>query len=116
MDQNEIRSLLPLSSKAFHILTALAAAPMNGYRLGLQVEEATGGAIKMSPGTLYENVHRLAERGLIREVKDGGSVSTDGRGQRFYQLTDSGLEVLRAEVARLSRDVKLARSIPGLVK
>jgi len=116
MDQNEINSLLPLTSKAFHILTALAAEPLNGYRLGLRVEEATGGAIRMSPGTLYENVHRLAERGLIREVEDAESVSTDGRGQRFYELTDKGLELLRAEVARLAHDVKLARAIPGLVK
>ena len=116
MDQNEIRALLPLSSKAFHILTALAAEPMNGYRLGLRVEEATGGAIKMSPGTLYENVHRLAGRGLIREVKEASSVSTDGRGQRFYELTDEGLEVMRAEVARLARDLKLARSVPRLVR
>jgi DNA-binding PadR family transcriptional regulator len=116
MSQNEFESQLPLSSKAFHILTALAAEPMNGYRLGLRVEEATGGAIKMSPGTLYENVHRLAERGLIGEVRGDRVVSKDGRGQRFYELTENGLEVLRAEVARLARDVKLARSIPGLVR
>jgi DNA-binding PadR family transcriptional regulator len=113
LDRNEIKSLLPLSPKAFHILTALAAKPMNGYRLGLRVEEATDGAIRMSPGTLYENVHRLAQRKLIREVKDGHGPSADGRGQRFYELTDKGLQVLQAEVARLARDLKLARSLPG---
>lgn len=116
MDEHNLRSLLPLTSKAFHILTALATEPMNGYRLGLRVEETTEGAIRMSPGTLYENVHRLAERGLISEVKDGGSVSTNGRGQRFYELTDEGLELLRAEVTRLARDVRLAQSIPGVVE
>ena len=116
MKQSEIKSLLPLTSKAFHILTALAAEPTNGYRLGLRVEETTDGAIRMSPGTLYENVHRLAERGLISEVKDDESVSTDGRGQRFYELTELGLELLRAEVTRLAQDVRLARSIPGLVE
>jgi len=116
MDQTEIKSLLPLSSKAFHILTALAHEPMNGYRLGLRVEEATKGAIRMSPGTLYENVHRLAKRGLIQEVKDGQEVSMDGRGQRFYELTGNGRKLLRAEVARLAHDVELARSIPGLVE
>jgi len=116
MDQNEIKALLPLSSKAFHILTALASEPMNGYKLGLHVEEATHGTIKMSPGTLYENVHRLANRGLIRQVKDGDSVSSDGRGQRFYEVTDKGVELLRVEVARLARDVQLARSIPGLAE
>jgi DNA-binding PadR family transcriptional regulator len=116
MNQNEIRSMLPLTPKAFHILTALASEPLNGYRLGLQVEQSSDGAIRMSPGTLYENVHRLAERGLIREVKGGLGVSKDGRGQRFYDLTDKGLEVLRAEVTRLARDLRLARSIPGVVE
>lgn len=114
MNRNEIKSLLPLTPKAFHILTALAREPMNGYKLGLHVEEATDGAIKMSPGTLYENVHRLAERGLIREVKDKQGVSKDGRGQRFYELTYDGLDLLRAEVDRLARDLEMARSVPGL--
>ena len=114
MSRSEIRSMLPLTPKAFHILTALAAEPLNGYKLGLRVEEATNGAIKMSPGTLYENVHRLAERGLIREVKNKRGISSDGRGQRFYDITYKGLELLRAEVNRLARDVELARSVPGL--
>ena len=116
MNPDDLKSLLPLTSKAFHILAAIAGEPMNGYQLGLRVEETTNGTIRMSPGTLYENVHRLAERELIQEVRDGNSVSTDGRGQRFYEITDKGLELLRAEVTRLARDVRLARSIPGLVE
>lgn len=80
MNPDETKSLLPLSSKAFHILTAFASEPMNGYQLGLRVEETTKGTIKMSPGTLYENVHRLAERGLIREVQDGNGISATGAG------------------------------------
>jgi len=116
MNPDDLRSLLPLTPKAFHILTAFAGEPMNGYQLGLRVEETTNGTIRMSPGTLYENVHRLAERGLIQELADGKGVSADGRGQRFYEITDKGLELLRAEVSRLAQDVRLARSIPGLVE
>ena len=41
---------------------------------------------------------------------------TDWYWRRFYELTDKGLELLRAEVARLAGDVRLARSIPGVVK
>lgn len=103
----------PLTPKVFHILTALASEPMNGYRLGIRVEESSEGAIRMSPGTLYENLHRLAERGLIEEARETAE-RTDGRGQRFYTLTDAGLAVLKAEVARLQRDVDLARSLPAL--
>ena len=109
-----MKPTIPLSPKVLHILLALAQEPMNGYRLGLHVEESTGGAIRLSPGTLYENLHRLAQRGLIEELTDGGDGRTDGRGQRFYTLTGTGLEVLKAEVDRLGRDLARARSIPAL--
>ncbi len=114
MTQTQVNSALPLTPKVFHILLALAAEPLNGYRLGLQVEESTDGTIRMSPGTLYENLHRLAQRELIGELDDEHGERTDGRGQRFYALTDTGLEVLKAEVARLSHDVTLARALPTL--
>jgi DNA-binding PadR family transcriptional regulator len=114
MSHDHVRALLPLSPKVFHMLVALGAEPMNGYRLGLKVEESTDGAIRMSPGTLYENIHRLAERGMIQEVRGETEQRSDGRGQRFYALTEAGLEVLKAEVGRLSRDVLLAQSIPAL--
>ncbi len=114
MDQPQINSILPLTPRVFHILLALAREPLNGYRLGIQVEEATNGTIRMSPGTLYENLHKLARRGLIREVEQGVEERTDGRGQRFYTLTESGLEILKAEAHRLARDLSAARSIPAL--
>jgi DNA-binding PadR family transcriptional regulator len=114
MKTAEPRTALPLSPKVLHILMALAAEPMNGYRLGLRVEETSGGMIRMSPGTLYENLHRLAERGMIQEVAQDQPVKSDGRGQRFYTLANLGLEVLEAEVGRLAQDVDLARSILAL--
>jgi DNA-binding PadR family transcriptional regulator len=114
MDQAELSAALPLTPKVFHILLALASEPMNGYRLGQQVEESTDGTIRMSPGTLYENLHRLAMRGFIEELEDVPSERTDGRGQRFYTLTGQGLEVLKAEAERLARDLSAARSIPAL--
>lgn len=114
MKKGENGTTLPLSPKVLHILMALAAEPMNGYRLGIRVEESSEGMIRMSPGTLYENLHRLADRGLIQEVEEGQNGKPDGRGQRFYTLTGLGLEVLETEVGRLSRDVSLARSILAL--
>jgi DNA-binding PadR family transcriptional regulator len=111
MTRGEHRNALPLSPKVLHILMALAAEPMNGYRLGLRVEDASEGMIRMSPGTLYENLHRLASRGLIQEGEEGGGRESNGRGQKFYGLTRLGMEVLEAEVGRLCKDVALARSI-----
>lgn len=114
MTEDQFRRFLPLTPKVFHILLALAEGPRNGYQLGNEVEGRSDGAIRMSPGTLYENLHRLDGRGFIREeVTDGGD-RTDGRGQRYYALTHLGLQVLKAEVARLSSDLQHARSLPAL--
>lgn len=114
MDQEKINASLPLTPKVFHLLVALAQEPMNGYRLGLQVEDSSDGTIRMSPGTLYENLHRLDQRGLIRELEEVDGGKSNGRGQRFYTLTESGLAVLKAEVDRLSRDLRLAQSLPAV--
>jgi DNA-binding PadR family transcriptional regulator len=114
MNLTTARVTKPLTPKVLHVLMALATGPMNGYRLGLRVEETSRGAIRMSPGTLYENLHRLLERGLIEDAPDGVAARADGRGQRFYALTGAGLEVLKSEVQRLEQDVDLARSLPAL--
>ncbi len=113
MTPSESSNGKPLTSKVLHILMALAVEPMNGYRLGIRVEESSEGAVRMSPGTLYENLHRLSKQGLIEEAMETGD-RTDGRGQRFYALTEMGLTTLKAEVARLQRDVELARSLPAM--
>ena len=114
MSPAERSPTLPLSPRVFHILLALAEEARNGYQLGLKVEEASEGAIRLSPGTLYENLHRLAEQGMIREVENVPDDKSNGRGQRFYAITEPGLGVLKAEVARLSADLALARSVPAL--
>jgi DNA-binding PadR family transcriptional regulator len=114
MTEDKLQAFLPLTPKVFHILLALAEGPRNGYQLGIEVEERSDGAIRMSPGTLYENLHRLDGRGFIREEASNDDERTDGRGQRYYALTDLGLQVLRSEVARLSADLLRARSLPAL--
>lgn len=114
MAQEKINVALPLTPKVFHILLALAQEPLNGYQLGLKVEESSEGTIRMSPGTLYENLHRLDQRGLIGEMEETPGGKADGRGQRFYALTEAGFGVFKAEVERLTRDLKLAESLPAL--
>lgn len=98
----------PLTPKEFHILLALSQGPANGYQITARVDEDAGGRVRLSPGTLYENLHRLHERGWLAEVKDDPGLARDGRGQRFYQLSEVGWQVLSDEVRRLSDDVRLA--------
>jgi DNA-binding PadR family transcriptional regulator len=55
--------------------------------------------VRLTAGTLYSAIDRLLGQGLI--VADGEEV-VEGRARRYYRLTDSGRQALRAEAARLA--------------
>ena len=109
MPPRDPADLIPLTPRTFHVLMSVAAAPRNGYEIMAAVEENSAGAVRIGPGTLYEALHRLTGQGLLTEVRKGLSARTDGRNQRFYQLTAFGRRVLEAETARLAGDLRLAR-------
>ena len=111
-DSSAVERHLPLPPKVTHILMAVAAEARNGYQIGIVVEEASGGRLRLSPGTLYENLDRLHRKGLIQEV--AAALPTDGRGQRYWEPTGLGRAVLRSEIQRLRDAVRAAESIPGL--
>lgn len=95
---------LPLSPAVFNILLALADDEKHGYAIMQEVEEQTGGAMKMGPGTLYGALDRMLEAGLVTDV------ATQDSRRRYYRLTDFGTRVLRAEVERLRIAVNRARN------
>ena len=105
---------LPLSPKMFHILLALADGPQNGYQVSLLVEDNSQGRVRLSPATQYENLNRLSKKALIEEAVDDPECRPDGRGQRYWQLTELGKTVLKAEAHRLSSVVGLALAHPLL--
>ena len=86
---------LPLSPQVLHILLALADGECHGYGIMQEVEERTGGEVRLGPGTLYGAIRRLREDGLIEEQP-----GPDER-RRIYRLTSYGREVARLEVERL---------------
>ena len=113
MIDNDLAEFLPLPTKSFHILIAIADGELNGYQIMTRVEENSNGLVRIGPGTLYETLHRLAEKGLIDEVDSSEDEQTNGRGQRFYEISERGNEVLGAEVLRLAGDLKIARRVGG---
>jgi DNA-binding PadR family transcriptional regulator len=80
---------------------------MHGYAIAQTVEDRTGGAVKMGPGTLYGALHRLCETGYIEEC-DGPEGGSERR--RYYRLTAMGREALEADGARLEGEVELLRA------
>jgi DNA-binding PadR family transcriptional regulator len=106
MTKRDPESLLPLTPAMFHVLVALADGWTHGYQILKDVEELTGGAVRLSTGTLYGIIKRLLSDGLIRESTAAGK---DDERRRTYALTAFGREVARAEAARLEHTLALAR-------
>lgn len=117
------RELLPLTPVVLHILLSLAdgspageSPGKHGYAVAQEVESATGGQVRMGPGTLYGSIQRMLSAALIEEVAHPrpaararvASGDEDER-RRYYRLTPLGRRVLELELGRLAQVVRFAR-------
>ena len=107
-DKN-VDALLPLPPATFHILLALSAGERHGYAIIIDVEARTTGELRLSAGTLYRSLARMVEQGLIVEV-DARRTRADDERRRYYRITTFGTTVARAETARLTELVRLAKA------
>lgn len=115
---DELDGLLPLTPAVLHILVAVAPRARHGYAIAREVEELTGGTVRMGPGTLYGTMQRMLDAGLIREADgpaEGELEEADGRAERrrYYEATALGERALRAEAFRLAAVVRLVDSRIG---
>ena len=110
LDRAEVDALLPLPPATFHILLALVDQERHGYAIIQDVEARTDGELRMSAGTLYRSIARMVEQGLIAEMTKRPATRLDDERRRYYRITPFGTAVARAEMARLSQLVRLARA------
>ena len=87
----------PLSETVFLILSSLAAGPRHGYAILQDVDELTGGRVRLSTGTLYGALKRLLDEGSIRRFKE----QQPERDRQAYELTAAGHKILKAELNRM---------------
>jgi|SRR5215469_8819342 len=109
--KEDLRSFLPLSPAILHILLSLAGEDRHGYGIMQEVARQSEGKYKLGPGTLYDNLQRLVNQGMVEEAPRpaGNSVNDDPR-RRYYRLTPFGRDVLSADIARLEAVVREAKA------
>lgn len=107
MADRETESRTPLKPAVFHILLALAGRRLHGLGIADEVEQFTGGEIRLGPGTLYRSLREMAEDGLIRET-DPPEEGADPR-RKYYDITHAGRRALEDEAVRYQRVVLAAR-------
>jgi DNA-binding PadR family transcriptional regulator len=100
-------SFLPLPKDVFHILVSLADRDRHGYSVMQEVAERTGGAVRLSPSSLYSAIRRLLEQGLIQELEE--RPDGDDARRRYYRLSHLGRQVAVAEAQRMQQLISDAR-------
>jgi DNA-binding PadR family transcriptional regulator len=106
--RNDSDKTPPLSPATLHILLALAGGDLHGYGIIQEVVRHSDGHYKLGPGTLYDNLKKLMDAGLVADTPRSASAADDER--RFYTLTMRGRSALSIEVDRLQSVVREARS------
>ena len=101
---------LPLTPAMFHILLALVDKERHGYHIMQEVDERTGGKVRLGPGTLYGSIKRMLADRWVEETEERPDADLDDERRRYYRLTDLGFRVASAEAERLALLVKMARS------
>ncbi len=97
-----------LKPRVYYVLLALAHGPHHGLAIARDVQQLSGGAVRLWPATLYGTLDDLVERGWIEDVDDHPPDESEKK--RFYMLTRSGRHVLSGETDRLSALIKVART------
>jgi DNA-binding PadR family transcriptional regulator len=104
------RKLDPLPAAAFQIMLALADGDLHGYAIMRQVEEQTGGRLRLGPGTLYGSIQTLLEGKLIEEVDRPENIEVHSERRRYYRLTVAGRKMARSEAEKLADVLRVARA------
>lgn len=105
--KDDFSQFLPLSPAALHILVALAGEDRHGYGIMREVARQSDGRYKLGPGTLYDNLQKLLDQGIVEE-RSPRSAGDDPR-RRYYRLSRFGRGLLATEIARLEGVVREAR-------
>ncbi len=108
--QSDIAALIPLPPATFHILMAVAQDDRHGYGIIQDVAARTNGEIKLSAGTLYRSIQRMLEQGLLVETDDRPAPELDDERRRYYRISTFGTAVARAEIRRMAKLVRMART------
>jgi DNA-binding PadR family transcriptional regulator len=104
------RKLDPLPAAAFQIMLALSDGDLHGYAIMREVEEQTGGRLRLGPGTLYGSIQALLEGKLIEEVDRPGDTEEHRERRRYYRLTVAGRKRMRSEAEKMADVLRVARA------
>jgi DNA-binding PadR family transcriptional regulator len=103
----DLSPFLPLSPATLHVLLVLAGGERHGYGIMQEVARQSNGQYKLGPGTLYDNLQKMMNQGMVDQAP--APAKDDDPRRRYYRLTRFERAVLHADVARLENVVREAK-------
>ncbi len=105
-----------MSVLEFHVLLALAEAPLHGWAIAERVAADSDGAQSPRAGSLYRVIARLMAEGWVAESRGEDAGPHPGLPRRYYTLTAGGRRALADEATQLRRAALLAVKRLGVTR
>lgn len=96
-----------LTEAVYYILLALMR-PLHGYGIMQKVQELSHGRVRLAAGTLYGALSTLLEKGWICSLPE-----SRGERKKEYLITETGKEMVRGEIERLTELLDNGKQIWG---
>lgn len=105
VDRGDVETHLPLRPVDFLVLLVLVDGERHGYGIVRDIEERSGGQVRLLPGNLYAMLRRLMKAGLLAEADRRPA---DDERRRYYRITKLGRAAAAAEARRMKTLVDAA--------
>ena len=96
---------IALTEAVYYILLSLSE-PLHGYGIMQNAEELSKGRVRLAAGTLYGAINSLLEKGWISALP-----GEKNSRKKEYMITDTGREVVTAEIRRLEELLQNGKEI-----
>src|SRR4051812_894913 len=106
-----------MSLLEYHVLLALASAPLHGYAIKDIVADESGGSLTPRAGSLYRVLARLMTARFVTDTEPKGAPEPHpGLARKYYALTSAGRAALAAEARRLKQSAAMAEKRLGVAR
>jgi DNA-binding PadR family transcriptional regulator len=97
---------MDLRPASYFVLAALLDGPLHGYAISARARELSDGSVRLTAGTLYGALERMAAQGLVQMDREE---IVDGRLRRYYRLSDQGRQAVTREADRLAAAARVVQ-------
>lgn len=103
MPRNNSLKMGELTDAYYYILLSLIK-PKHGYLIMKSIERISQGSFSIGPASLYTSIKKLLDGDLIK-------LNEGSQQKKVYIITDKGIKLLKKEIERKRKMIKIAEKI-----